>query len=597
MLLSRFWYIFLAAAAGVAVSAALLSLGVINRQAVEHAGDELRRDRTELDAIMRLEARARLDRIAFISVDNKLGSLLKQASGIADAKQLTKLGSETKEAMQGHVARLLEAGRGSESKEDLKPDIAFAVDASGRIVAQLGSLEGNPPGSSLATYPFIARALLGYLRDDVVVYDRRVYRMASRPVLFGGEYVGAIAHGYKFDNAFSERMSQGLGGATVVFFYGRQPLASFAPANAPVVAEVAAVLPDTLNDEKFKRGERTDPKLLQSGGRSIYSLAVGSAALADVGYAIARPVQLIASPLSFFQGASQEDVNALPIPYLAGGSVLLALLGLLFVHFERDRPYSGLRKKLQQIAQGERERLIVTEWRGAYRKLADAINQALDKSVERAAEALPASKKKANLDEILGPTPESNVEPYFGFADAPQPKAAAPKQDRPRTRDREQLDTTMPLDPPAAAPQPPRPAPPLAAPASPPAPPAALAAAPKLAPKPLAGSPAGKPAAPRLASPAPLNGGNAGSSLGSGSNDNSGEPVDEAAHFREVYAQYMNMRKDCGESIEGLSYEKFEITLTKTRDQVLSKHPAKGVRFTVYVKEGKAALKAAPVKR
>jgi hypothetical protein len=57
------------------------------------------------------------------------------------------------------------------------------------------------------------------------------------------------------------------------------------------------------------------------------------------------------------------------------------------------------------------------------------------------------------------------------------------------------------------------------------------------------------------------------------------------------------VRKDCGESIDGLSFEKFELTLNKTRDQVLQKHPAKDVRFTVYVKEGRAALKAAPVKR
>jgi hypothetical protein len=81
-----------------------------------------------------------------------------------------------------------------------------------------------------------------------------------------------------------------------------------------------------------------------------------------------------------------------------------------------------------------------------------------------------------------------------------------------------------------------------------------------------------------------------------GSNDN-GDTAETAAHFREVYAQYLSVRKDCGESTDGLSFEKFELTLTKTREQVLQKHPEKDVRFTVYVKEGKAALKAAPVKR
>jgi hypothetical protein len=206
MLLSRFWYIFLAVAASAAIGAALLAQGVINRQAAEHIGDELHRDRIELDAILRLEARARLDRIAFITVDSKLGGLLKQAAAIGDPKQLTKLNSEAKDALRAHLARMLEAAAGGAKEDDIKPDIALAVDGSGRIVAQLGSLESNPPGSSLATYPFIERALHGYVRDDVIVYDRRVYRVAARPVLYGGEYVGAIAHGYKFDNAFVERV-------------------------------------------------------------------------------------------------------------------------------------------------------------------------------------------------------------------------------------------------------------------------------------------------------------------------------------------------------------------------------------------------------
>jgi hypothetical protein len=312
-------------------------------------------------------------------------------------------------------------------------------------------------------------------------------------------------------------------------------------------------------------------KSLTSGGRAVYSLLVGSAAQAEVGYAVARPLTLIASPLAFFQGASSEDVHALPIPLLAISVGLLAIIGLLCVYFERDRPYRVFASKLQQIVQGERERMLVTEWRGVYRKLADLINQALDKNTERAAENAPAAKKKANLDEILGPTPESNIEPYFGFADAPsQPKAAAKPNEPPAT--------PKPA-PKAEAPAPPKPpqAPPIAAPKP------ALANKPLAAPKPVAPSP--------VAPPRPAG------ALNGGSNDNSGEPLDEAAHFRDVYQQYMSMRKDCGESVEGLSYEKFETTLTKTRDQVLSKHPAKAVRFTVYVKEGKAALKAAPVKR
>ena len=57
------------------------------------------------------------------------------------------------------------------------------------------------------------------------------------------------------------------------------------------------------------------------------------------------------------------------------------------------------------------------------------------------------------------------------------------------------------------------------------------------------------------------------------------------------------MRKQCGEATSELTYERFLGTLHKHRDQILQTRPdAKGVRFSVYVKAGKAALKAAPRK-
>lgn len=68
------------------------------------------------------------------------------------------------------------------------------------------------------------------------------------------------------------------------------------------------------------------------------------------------------------------------------------------------------------------------------------------------------------------------------------------------------------------------------------------------------------------------------------------------AHFRSVFDQFVDTKKQCGESTAGLTFEKFEKTLRKNRDQILTQHGARTVRFTVYVKEGKAALKATPVR-
>ena len=71
---------------------------------------------------------------------------------------------------------------------------------------------------------------------------------------------------------------------------------------------------------------------------------------------------------------------------------------------------------------------------------------------------------------------------------------------------------------------------------------------------------------------------------------------DEDKHFREVYQQFVDTKKQCGEPTAGLTFDKFVVTLRKNRDQIVNRHGARKVRFTVYVKEGKAALKATPIR-
>src|SRR6185295_13204208 len=115
MLLSRFWYILLAVAAAGAAAAALLGQSVINGRSDEALADTLRRDRAMVDAMLRLEARSRLDRIAFITVDTKLGALLKQADGVTDDKKLRELNGQAKELLRAHVSRMAEAA-GSEAR-------------------------------------------------------------------------------------------------------------------------------------------------------------------------------------------------------------------------------------------------------------------------------------------------------------------------------------------------------------------------------------------------------------------------------------------------------------------------------------------------
>jgi hypothetical protein len=70
----------------------------------------------------------------------------------------------------------------------------------------------------------------------------------------------------------------------------------------------------------------------------------------------------------------------------------------------------------------------------------------------------------------------------------------------------------------------------------------------------------------------------------------------EEAHYQDVYREFVATRERCGEGADGLTYDKFAAKLRKNKEQLVQKYACKTVRFQVYVKEGKAALKATPVK-
>lgn len=74
----------------------------------------------------------------------------------------------------------------------------------------------------------------------------------------------------------------------------------------------------------------------------------------------------------------------------------------------------------------------------------------------------------------------------------------------------------------------------------------------------------------------------------------SADPEDR--HHHEVFRDFVAAREKCGEPADGLTYERFKAKLLKNRDQLMSKYQCRTVRFQVYIKEGKAALKATPVK-
>ena len=75
-----------------------------------------------------------------------------------------------------------------------------------------------------------------------------------------------------------------------------------------------------------------------------------------------------------------------------------------------------------------------------------------------------------------------------------------------------------------------------------------------------------------------------------------GATLDPLAEWQQVYEDFLKTKRECGEPTDGLTFEKFQQTLKKNRDALIARHACKRVKFSVYVKEGRASLKATPVR-
>lgn len=68
----------------------------------------------------------------------------------------------------------------------------------------------------------------------------------------------------------------------------------------------------------------------------------------------------------------------------------------------------------------------------------------------------------------------------------------------------------------------------------------------------------------------------------------------DADQHRTTYQQYLAAKEECGETIEGLTFDRFLATVRKQEQQITIEHGAARVVFSVYIKDGKAKLKASP---
>jgi hypothetical protein len=75
-----------------------------------------------------------------------------------------------------------------------------------------------------------------------------------------------------------------------------------------------------------------------------------------------------------------------------------------------------------------------------------------------------------------------------------------------------------------------------------------------------------------------------------------GSDNDREDYYRRIYDEFVETKGACGEATEGFTYEKFAKKLRKQSETLMSRAEVTDVQFSVYVKDGKAALRAKVVK-
>ncbi|MBK7583503.1 MAG: hypothetical protein IPI67_25340 [Myxococcales bacterium] len=546
MLLSRFWYVVIGLLLGVAAFVLFLAAGMYNRVGARAMGEALSADAQVVSWYLGNDARQRSAQLITFALEPDIGKYL-QKSGDSDGKVPDEARDKVGAALRAVNAKI---------PPEFAFDAVFAVDQHGRVVAHVGYEQAaGMEDFELGGYPVVADALHGYIRDDTLVLDR-IYRIVTRPVEVDANSMpaGAIVGARIIDDKFARELSSRTG-AAVAFYTRGQRVAAGAPEgfDKAQLDQIVSDLTNIESDEDYNEKGRSGIRTLGGMGLGVqYTRLPGEAWELGAGYAVGRLPARVNGPLGFFKQADDKDKKEVPIPLVAGIVLGAMGLGLIFSLFEHSRPLGIFRREAVKLAKGEVDQLAPSKFRGIYRKIAADVNDGIDKVAAKGG----VPRRAADLQQVLGDLPAEPQMSAFSFpgdsVQSSNPVSVEPEQVLPSQASQPRL----PKPPPRPGGPPPRPA---------------------------AAAPASNPAA--LESTMPSNIEIAAAAGGS-----------EAAEWRGVYQQFVELKQQCGENIEGFTYEKFEQTLKKNRDALVQRHGAARVNFSVYVKDGKAALKASPIK-
>ena len=548
MLLSRFWYVVLGFAVGVAAFLLFLATSMYNRAGARAMGEALSSDSQVVNWYLSQDARQRSAQLISFGIDSDIARSLQKSN-----ENDQKVPDEAREKAQAALKKINAA-----IPADQAFDAVFAVDQAGRVVAHLGyeQASGNED-FELGGYPVVADALRGYIRDDTLVLDR-IYRVVARPVEADTSQLpaGAIVGARILDDRFARELSARTG-AAIAFYTSGARVSSGAPEAFPV-AQLDQIVGDFASldsDEEYQAKGRSKVRTIAGMVGVQYSKLPGEAWKLGAGYAVAREPKAVTGPFGFLDKADDQDKANAHVALAVGLALAAALIGIGFSLLEHTRPIHNFRLEVLKLAKGESDQLQPSRFRGIFRKIASDLNDGVDKILAKGG---GPRRGPADLKEVLGDLPAEPQMSAFSFPGDNMPAAPSGGSG----------PHSAPISTPKGLPTAP--------------------SNPRLPKPPGRGVPANLDSTMEAQADVP--------SSGSPATAGWGTETPELAEWRAVYQDFVALKQQCGENTDGFTYEKFETTLKKNRDALMNRHGAKRVKFSVYVKEGKAALKATPLK-
>jgi hypothetical protein len=595
MFLSKIYFVLVALVAGVAITAAFVAPRPADRRIEQLEGQRMDRAQYAAEQLLRNDARRWIDYVAKLGRDAHLAEALDSASrGAGEPKTLH-------DTVRSRLKALV-PDRVSIGVESL-----IAVDNKGRVVARVGDDEGEY-GESIAGTEVVGDALRGYLSDDVWGAGGRLRRVGAAPVVSKSRdrIVGAMVVAVDTGKRLAEMWKQNLG-VDVAIVLGKNVISSTLPEallnHLPEVIEKRA--------SEIASHKRTRAMPVEMGNEHMLMVAapfVGEASEQGAYYVLLNKKSSETDPWVMLSNTKSDDLRWGRFPWLSLVFGILAMIGLgLFLQrYEVEGPIRRLRAEVHNLANNLIPRIEDRSYGGRLGGIARDINA----TVERFTHAIPPKSEvaKKDISAILDRSPTADGQSF----DVSRAKPAAPPS---AAAVAASLFGTPKLPPSVAAPAPnpassfaPAPGPVASAPVPPPPmvppPPAATSApaeefapvspssltiAPDLPPPPppvpAAAPPPPPPRPVPPAAPAKMKA------------TMIGQPQDnEIAHYQQVFEEYLALRAKCGEPTTGVAPEKFFAKLRSNRDQLMAKYGCTTARFSVYVKDGKAAIKASPVR-